>query len=338
MSVKTLQFFYLQVLGMLSNSEFTYFKNNTNVTWRKRFLRASGVTFEEPISIGRDFYLREKGGLKVGRNASFGSYTRIWNYAAIEIGDHFLSAGGLTINCGSHDPLTLVPGGGPIKIGHRVWMGINVTILGGVTIGNDVVVGAGSVVTKDLPANAVYAGTPAKRIRDLDRSDLASIWGAWGPVELPPNPRRVAIADIQSRLDQGDVRGAYDAATQAIGSGVNDPSLWVMQAKAAVQLGLVEEFEHAMQSAMHEDPKFGPAHRLMGDLMSSGGQFVDAARHYSVAVSQAPEDFEVRVLLAKCLENAGMINEAAMHNDVIARMSRSHGCPGRQPAGGRGSV
>lgn len=50
----------------------------------------------------------------------------------------------------------------PTKICDRVWIGANVTILKGVTIGNYAVIGAGSVVTKDIPAEAIAVGIPAK--------------------------------------------------------------------------------------------------------------------------------------------------------------------------------
>lgn len=180
--MKLFSFFHRELLRKLSDLEFHYHKDNVHVTWREKYLRALGVEFARPISIGRDFYLRDHGLLKVGRNCSFGSFTRIWNYAPVEIGDHFLSAGGLTMNCGSHDPQTLQPHGGPIKIGHRVWVGVNVTILAGVTIGDDVVIGAGSVVTTDIPSETIFAGVPARKIRDLDRKNLAGIWGAWGAV------------------------------------------------------------------------------------------------------------------------------------------------------------
>ena len=55
----------------------------------------------------------------------------------------------------------------PITIGDNVWLGGNVTILPGVTIGNNCVIGAGSVLTKDVPPNTVYAGNPARKIKDL---------------------------------------------------------------------------------------------------------------------------------------------------------------------------
>lgn len=50
----------------------------------------------------------------------------------------------------------------------EVWIGGNVTILPGVTIGNNVVVAAGAVVTKDIPDNTLVVGVPAKKIRDLE--------------------------------------------------------------------------------------------------------------------------------------------------------------------------
>ncbi len=57
----------------------------------------------------------------------------------------------------------------PTKISDRVWLGANVTVLKGVTIGNDTIVGAGSVVTKDLPANVVAVGVPAKVIKQRNK-------------------------------------------------------------------------------------------------------------------------------------------------------------------------
>jgi acetyltransferase-like isoleucine patch superfamily enzyme len=53
----------------------------------------------------------------------------------------------------------------PTKIGKDVWIGANAVILGGVTIGNGCVIGAGSVVTKDLPPYSVAMGVPAKVVR-----------------------------------------------------------------------------------------------------------------------------------------------------------------------------
>ncbi len=56
----------------------------------------------------------------------------------------------------------------PIKVGNNVWFGGNVVVLYGVTIGNNVVIGAGSLVNKDIPDNCVVAGVPAKKIKELE--------------------------------------------------------------------------------------------------------------------------------------------------------------------------
>ncbi len=56
----------------------------------------------------------------------------------------------------------------PITIGDNVWLGGNVTVLPGVKIGNNTVIGAGSVVTKDIPDNVVAVGNPCKVIKNID--------------------------------------------------------------------------------------------------------------------------------------------------------------------------
>lgn len=58
--------------------------------------------------------------------------------------------------------------GTPVKIGNDVWIGGNCTILPGVTIGNNVIIAAGAVVTKDVPDNSVVGGVPAKVIKKIE--------------------------------------------------------------------------------------------------------------------------------------------------------------------------
>ena len=55
----------------------------------------------------------------------------------------------------------------PIVIGNNVWIGANVTVLPGVTIGENAVIAAAAVVTKDVPANAVVVGSPARVVRTV---------------------------------------------------------------------------------------------------------------------------------------------------------------------------
>jgi acetyltransferase-like isoleucine patch superfamily enzyme len=89
----------------------------------------------------------------------------------ITIEDNVLLAPGVKLLSESH-PLSpenrqaLVPK--PIHIKKNVWIGVNATILQGVIIGEDAVVAAGAVVTKDVPANMVVGGIPAKVLKTLN--------------------------------------------------------------------------------------------------------------------------------------------------------------------------
>ena len=61
--------------------------------------------------------------------------------------------------------------GKPIQIGENVWLGGDVKILAGVTVGNNAIIGAGSIVTKDIPANVIAAGNPCRVIREITDED-----------------------------------------------------------------------------------------------------------------------------------------------------------------------
>ena len=63
----------------------------------------------------------------------------------------------------------------PVKIWNKVWIGGGVTILPGVTIGDNTVIAAGSVVTQDVPANVVAAGNPCKVIKEAEKGDRYGI-------------------------------------------------------------------------------------------------------------------------------------------------------------------
>jgi acetyltransferase-like isoleucine patch superfamily enzyme len=93
----------------------------------------------------------------------------------VEIGDHCMFANGCFVTDGAHrfdDPVKPVPwqgftSKGPTRIGDNVWCGANVVVTSGVTIGERCVIGANSVVTRDLPPFSIAAGAPAKLLQQV---------------------------------------------------------------------------------------------------------------------------------------------------------------------------
>jgi acetyltransferase-like isoleucine patch superfamily enzyme len=93
----------------------------------------------------------------------------------VEIGEHCMLANGCFVTDADHrfeDPVIPVPWQGfttrgPTRIGANVWLGANVVVTSGVTIGERCVVGANAVVTRDLPARCVAVGAPAHVVRSL---------------------------------------------------------------------------------------------------------------------------------------------------------------------------
>lgn len=114
--------------------------------------------------------------LVIGENCNFGAFDHITCTNKIVIGNNVLTGKWVTISDNSHgntDQMTLytppnkrkIISKGPVIIGDNVWIGDKATILPGVTLGEGCVVGANSVVTKDVPAYSVVAGNPAKLIK-----------------------------------------------------------------------------------------------------------------------------------------------------------------------------
>jgi maltose O-acetyltransferase len=165
-----------ELLRYLSEVEANFSQPNYPLYIRKFYLQAQKIKYGHILWIGKGLHLLNPGNLTLGERCAIGEFARIENHASIVIGDDFISASGLNLNSGTHDPSTLVPRLLPINIGHRVWCGVNVTIIAGVNIGDDVILGAGSVVCKDIPSNSIAVGVPAKVIKQLNRENINSLW------------------------------------------------------------------------------------------------------------------------------------------------------------------
>lgn len=110
------------------------------------------------------------GRLVVGRGTFLNYGVSLSAHQEVNIGEDCLLANYVTIMDNDyHDLLDRsLPGqSGSIFIGDRVWLGIRAVVLKGVTIGSDSVIGAGSVVTRDIPPNCLAVGSPARVVKQL---------------------------------------------------------------------------------------------------------------------------------------------------------------------------
>jgi|SaaInl8_200m_RNA_FD_contig_31_1511664_length_4039_multi_11_in_0_out_0_5 acetyltransferase-like isoleucine patch superfamily enzyme len=115
------------------------------------------------IDYGFDFYNSKN--ITIKKNVSIGHYNRIWAFDKVSIGNYVQTAIGLTIVAGSHENDTFASKRNQqVIVSDGCWIGANVTILGGVTIGKGSIIGTGSIVTKDIPDFSIAAGVPAKII------------------------------------------------------------------------------------------------------------------------------------------------------------------------------
>ena len=118
----------------------------------------------------------------------YGCYTKIGEGTVINHNAYLMDGNGITIgkhcfigpNCGMytavHATVAEERNQGlekalPITIGDNCWFGGDVTVLPGVTIGNDTIIGAGSVVTKDIPDHVIAAGNPCRVLRPITEAD-----------------------------------------------------------------------------------------------------------------------------------------------------------------------
>jgi acetyltransferase-like isoleucine patch superfamily enzyme len=109
--------------------------------------------------------------LRIGRNVFVNQGCRLDDIGGIELDDDVLLGPGVRLISSAHplDPALRrrQVTAGPIVIGRNVWIGAGATVLQGVTIGDDTVVAAGAVVTRDVPAAVLVAGVPARVVKPV---------------------------------------------------------------------------------------------------------------------------------------------------------------------------
>jgi acetyltransferase-like isoleucine patch superfamily enzyme len=130
--------------------------------------------------LDRDMTIECRGTLQIGHRTIFGHHCTLAARDSLVIGDDCLIAEMVSIRDHDHcfDRLD-VPireqgaVSAPINIGRNVWLGAKVTVVKGITIGDNAIIGANAVVTKDIPANAIAVGIPARviRMRQVEERD-----------------------------------------------------------------------------------------------------------------------------------------------------------------------
>jgi maltose O-acetyltransferase len=113
----------------------------------------------------------------IGGHSLLGAQCYLDAAGEVRIGDHCLIGPRVMVltsdHPSGHDGLPQKrPVGRPVVVGDRVWIGAGVVICPGVTVGDDVVLAAGAVVTTDCAPRGVYAGVPARRVKDLSDPEV----------------------------------------------------------------------------------------------------------------------------------------------------------------------
>lgn len=137
---------------------------------RDLFARLFGKPVDPSFRVFPPFYTDFGKNITVGKNVFINACCHFQDQGGITLGDNCLVGHNVvfaTLNHGfaPEERQSMLPA--PIVVGRNVWIGSNSTILQGVTIGDNSIIAAGSVVTKDVPANAIVAGVPARFIRSI---------------------------------------------------------------------------------------------------------------------------------------------------------------------------
>ena len=132
------------------------------------------ITAHGRIIVNDDVMLFAKGTLLLGENLGINKYSRIVAHERIEIGNNVTVGQFVTIL--DHDHRYIFSGKNmeldgyitaPVRIGNNVWIADKCTILKGVTIGDNVVIGANTLVNKNIPNNVIVGGVPFKILKKI---------------------------------------------------------------------------------------------------------------------------------------------------------------------------
>lgn len=138
---------------------------------RKMLSRLFGKPVDPSFRVFPPFYTDFGKNITIGKNVFINACCHFQDHGGVTLGDNCLIGHNVvfaTLNHGiaPEERASMLPA--PILLGKNVWIGSNSTLLQGVTIGDNAIIAAGSVVTKDIPANTLAGGVPAKPIRTIE--------------------------------------------------------------------------------------------------------------------------------------------------------------------------
>lgn len=138
---------------------------------RTLFGELTGQPVDETFKLIPPFHTECGRNIRIGRKVIINQGCTVYDMGGVEIADLVMIGPNVSLITASH-PLDPAERRAfievrPIAIGRNVWIAAGATVLGGVNIGENAVVGAGAVVTRDVPPNTFVAGVPARVVREL---------------------------------------------------------------------------------------------------------------------------------------------------------------------------
>lgn len=150
--------------------------DDEEIDLRNKIMKQLFKNVGENVWIEPDFRCEFGKNITIGDNVYINFGCIILDCSEVTIGSHTLLGPNIGLYAANHstDATERINGGcygKPIHIGNNVWLGGDVKVLQGVTIGDNTIIGAGSIVTKDIPDNVIAVGNPCKVIRKITEED-----------------------------------------------------------------------------------------------------------------------------------------------------------------------
>lgn len=150
--------------------------DDEEIDLRNKIMKQLFKNVGENVWIEPDFRCEFGKNITIGDNVYINFGCIILDCSEVTIGSHTLLGPNIGLYAANHstDATERINGGcygKPIHIGNNVWLGGDVKVLQGVTIDDNTIIGAGSIVTKDIPDNVIAVGNPCKVIRKITEAD-----------------------------------------------------------------------------------------------------------------------------------------------------------------------